>query len=122
VTVAAVVKLLFTAALIMALNPRVYYLYPAFPILLAGGSVMWESWLARPGRRWIKPAYITLIVILAAVLALAAVPVLPAETYIRYAATMHFQHPRIETRRLGPLPQLYASWTTGRRYLKDCSQ
>ena len=26
------------------------------------------------------------------------------------------------TRRLGPLPQLYVSWTTGRRYLKDCSQ
>ena len=99
---------LVTAGLIMTLNPRVYYLYPAFPILLAGGSVMWESWLGRPGRQWIKPVYITLIVILAAVLAPAAVPLLPVETYIRYAATLHLQQPRVETRRLGPLPQLYA--------------
>ena len=30
---------LITAGLIMTLNPRVYYLYPAYPILLAAGSV-----------------------------------------------------------------------------------
>ncbi len=99
---------LITAGLIMTLNPRVYYLYPAFPILLAAGSVMWESWLARPRWKWIKPAYITLMVVLAVVLAPAAVPVLPVETYVRYAITTHLQQPRIETRRLGPLPQLYA--------------
>jgi hypothetical protein len=48
------------------------------------------------------------MVVFAAVLAPAAVPVLPVETYIRYVATTHLQQPRIETRRLGPLPQLYA--------------
>ena len=99
---------LITAGLIVTLNPRVYYLYPAFPILLAAGSVMWESWRVRPRWKWIMPAYITLMVVLAAVLAPAAVPVLPVETYVRYAITTHLQQPRIETRRLGPLPQLYA--------------
>jgi len=99
---------LITAGLIVTLNPRVYYLYPAFPILLAAGSVMWESWRVRPRWKWIMPAYITLMVVLAAVLAPAAVPVLPVETYVRYAISTHLQQPRIETRRLGPLPQLYA--------------
>src|SRR5215469_609405 len=32
----------FSAVVIMRLNPRVYYLYPAFPMLFAGGSVLWE--------------------------------------------------------------------------------
>src|SRR5262250_435303 len=38
----------FSAVVIMRLSPRVYYLYPAFPMLFAGGSVMWEVLLARP--------------------------------------------------------------------------
>src|SRR5262249_3410407 len=29
----------FTAAVIVALSPRVYYLYPAFPLLFAGGAI-----------------------------------------------------------------------------------
>ena len=34
-----------TFTVILVLNPRVYYLWPAFPILFAGGSLLWESWL-----------------------------------------------------------------------------
>ena len=37
----------FTAGVILALDPRVYYLYPAYPTLFAAGGVMCESWLAR---------------------------------------------------------------------------
>src|SRR5215831_14332738 len=37
----------FTAAVIVTLSPRVYYLYPAFPILFAGGAVVWEVWLGQ---------------------------------------------------------------------------
>jgi hypothetical protein len=35
-------------------------------------------------------------------------PVLPPETYVRYAALAHFQPPRIETHQLGRLRQIYA--------------
>jgi 4-amino-4-deoxy-L-arabinose transferase-like glycosyltransferase len=99
---------LATAALILALNPRTYYLFPAFPMLFAGGSVLWERWLAGPRVQWVKPAYAALIVLMAAVLAPTMVPVLPVETYIRYSAATHLQQPRIETHKLGPLPQLFA--------------
>ena len=71
---------LATAALIMALNPRTYYLFPAFPVLFAGGSVMWERWLAGVRVQWIKPAYAGLVVLMVAVLAPTMVPVLPVET------------------------------------------
>jgi 4-amino-4-deoxy-L-arabinose transferase-like glycosyltransferase len=99
---------LITAVLIMTLNPRVYYLFPAFPVLFAGGSVLWESWLARSRRQWIRPAYVALMVLLAAVLAPTVLPVLPVVTYIRYAAATHLEQPRVETHALGPLPQLFA--------------
>ena len=99
---------LLTAPLIVALNPRVYYLFPAFPILLAGGAVMWESWLVRPRLQWIKPAWAALMLLLGAVMAPTVLPLLPPATYIRYAAAIHLQQPRYETYGLGPLPQLFA--------------
>lgn len=98
----------FTAAVIVTLSPRVYYLFPAFPILFAGGSVMWEAWLAQPRHQWLKLAYPALMVVAGAMFSPLAVPVLPPEMYIRYTKALHLQPPRIETHRLGPLPQLYA--------------
>jgi hypothetical protein len=99
---------LATAALILALNPRTYYLFPAFPMLFAGGGVLWERWLAGPRVQWVKPAYAASIVLMAVALAPTMVPVLPVETYIRYSAATHLQQPRVERHKLGPLPQLFA--------------
>jgi hypothetical protein len=98
----------FTAAVIATLSPRIYYLYPAFPVLFAGGAVMWEAWLDRPRCRWPKLAYAGLMVVLGAVYAPLSVPLLAPETYIRYTRALHLQPPPIETHRLGPLPQLFA--------------
>ena len=99
---------LFTTVVILALNPRVYYLWPAFPILLAAGAVRWELWLARPHFEWVKFAYPVLMLAMGVVLAPLAIPVLPVETYIRYTKTLHLEQPRVETHRLGPLPQIFA--------------
>src|ERR1039457_7442974 len=74
----------FTPAVIVALSPRVYYLYPAFPILFAAGAVVWEARLHRPRPLWRKLAWPALLAATAAVLAPLAIPVLPPETYIRY--------------------------------------
>jgi hypothetical protein len=97
-----------TALVIMALDPRIYYLFPAFPLLFAGGGVLWEQWLASRRLRWVKWAYVTLMVLAGALLAPTLIPLLPPETYIRYAAATHLQQPRIENHKLGPLPQLFA--------------
>jgi hypothetical protein len=99
---------LFTAGVILVLDPRVYYLYPAYPILFATGGVIWESWLEQPQLKWIKFAYPILMVLTGALIAPFAIPLLPVETYIRYSNALHFQQPAIENRELGPLPQIYA--------------
>lgn len=99
----------FCAVLIVILNPRVYYLLPAFPLLLAAGSVLWEQWLSgRKQKTALASVYGVLLVIVGAVFSPLAVPVLPVEAYIRYSRTLHLRPPAIENNRLGPLPQLYA--------------
>src|ERR1035437_6529351 len=98
-----------TFGAIYALNPRVYYLWPAFPILQAGGSVLWESWLSGRRLRWVQFAYPSLMVVMGVALAPMLIPVLPVEIYIRYATAMHLETPAIEKWQLGPLPQIYAS-------------
>jgi hypothetical protein len=99
---------IFTAAVIVTLSPRVYYMFPAFPVLFAAGGVLWEQLLARPRARWLKFAYPVLMLLGGAVLAPLAIPLLPPETYIRYTKAIGLQQPQIEMHKLGPLPQIFA--------------
>lgn len=97
----------FTALVIVTLSPRVYYLFPAFPLLFAGGAVLWEtrfdqwSW-------WWKPAVPVIWIVTGAVLAPLAIPILPPESYAGYSKALHIEQPRVETHALGPLPQIFA--------------
>ena len=93
-----------TTAIILLMSPRVYYLFPAYPMLFAAGAIAFERWQAR----WVKPGYCALMVLLGAILAPTLIPLLPPETYIAYSKTTHLEQPRIETHDLGPLPQLFA--------------
>jgi hypothetical protein len=98
-----------TFALIYILNPRVYYLWPAFPILFAGGGVLLEGWLSGARLRWVRWSYVGLMAAMSAVFAPMMLPVLPVETYMQYAKALNMDTPAIEKWQLGPLPQIYAS-------------
>jgi hypothetical protein len=94
---------IFSAAVIVTISPRVYYLFPAYPLLFAAGAVFWE---AQPHwRRYVWPIGLAASAIFVAALAM---PLLPPETYIRYTKALHFEAPAIETHKLGPLPQTFA--------------
>ena len=92
------------SVLILAMNPRIYYLFPAFPMLFAAGGVAVERWRVR----WVRPLLCVLLVAMGALLAPTLLPLLPPETYIRYARATGLEQPRVENHRLGPLPQLFA--------------
>jgi hypothetical protein len=94
-----------------ALDGRPYYPAPAYPMLFAAGGVAIERWLeARTSQGWrlVKPAYAAVLALSGAILAPIFVPMLPPETLIRYSQAIHLSQPRIETHRMGPLPQLMA--------------
>jgi hypothetical protein len=97
-----------TAGVILALSPRIYYLFPAYPVLFAAGSVAWERRLAGVRAQWIKPVYVTLMALMGILVAPALIPLLPPATCIRYTAAAHLHEPPIENHRLGPLPQPFA--------------
>jgi 4-amino-4-deoxy-L-arabinose transferase-like glycosyltransferase len=96
---------LITTLVIFRMSPRIYYLFPAFPLLFAAGGVAFEQFRAR----WIQPAMCALLVLGGAALAPVALPLLPPDQYIRYSAATGLQQPRIENGPLGPLPQIFAS-------------
>ena len=88
-----------------------YYLYPIYPMLLAGGAVAIEGWLAkRPAldrRISLKIAMIAAIVVLAVPLALLALPALSPNQYIAYTQALHLAPPKTEVAHDGPLPQVF---------------
>jgi hypothetical protein len=99
---------LMTALVIIFLNPRIYYLFPAFPLLFAGGAVLWERWLESARFAWFRWSYGAAMLAMAALIAPTVIPLLSPEQYIRYSAATHLSPPRIETHELGPLPQFFA--------------
>jgi hypothetical protein len=71
---------------------------------------VFERWCARlRSAPWVKPAYITLLVVTGLLIApFAYFPMLTVDQYIAYSRFFHYQPPRIENNHLGPLPQIYA--------------
>ncbi len=93
----------------LALNGRVYYLAPAYPMLFAAGAVVFERFAVSVSRAWLRTAYVAALLVTGALLGpFGFFPMLPARTYIAYSKALHFGPPKLETNALGPLPQIYA--------------
>ncbi len=99
---------LITLAILILTGGRFYYLAPAYPMLLAGGAVAIERWLASPGWRWVRPAYLSLLAVTGGLTALIMLPLLPPETYVRYTHFIGISQPKFEHRQASELPQLLA--------------
>jgi hypothetical protein len=99
--------------LIVATGAKAYYLGPAYPWLFAIGAVSLERWT----KRAVRIALVSLMLVTGLALAPMAIPMLPIETYQRYAAAFG-EVGKVksgEKLRLGALPQTYADmfgWDT----------
>lgn len=93
----------------IVLHGKNYYLAPIYPMLLAGGAVVFEHVLDGPRLRWFKPVYVVLILAAGAWFVPVAMPVLPIDQYIAYQETLPIKVPRSEHSHMGAvLPQHYA--------------
>ncbi len=100
------------------LHGKNYYLGPIYPMLLAAGAVVIESFLipqkdAYTRRGWLKPALAGFIVIILLVAGAHAspqvVPILPIDRFITYLNSLPFKPPVTEHSHAGAtLPQWYA--------------
>jgi hypothetical protein len=94
------------ALLVINQRSRPGYLAPMYPVLFAAGAVFFEDVTRQ--RRWIAPAFASLLLLTGAVIAPMALPVLPIETFVAYSAALGNAPHGEEKKAMGPLPQFYA--------------
>ena len=99
------------AAVLLVQASKPYYLAPAYPWLFAAGAALLDGWTAARGgrtRRVLQTAALTVLAASGAVLAPLTLPLLPEETYIRYAARLGIRAEAGERHKMGVLPQHFA--------------
>jgi len=111
------------AFLILLANPhsKAEYLGPAYTMLFAAGGVAVERWAVRGKRRWAVRSFVALSVLTSLLVLPFAVPVLPVETFIRYAAALGVAPSTSESQELSELPQFYADMFGWEELARDVS-
>ena len=91
----------------LALHGKIYYLAPAYIMLLAAGAVFIEVRLLPRAGAWLRPALVVPIALGAMIAAPLAMPILPVEAAVRYCRFWDVQSIHVENVPLGDLPQLF---------------
>jgi Dolichyl-phosphate-mannose-protein mannosyltransferase len=94
--------------LIINWHTKTEYIAPAFPMLLAAGGVMIELIAKRKAFAWIKYVLPSIIFLSGVILIPFALPVLPADSYIKYTRSLGMAPSTAEGHKLSGLPQYYA--------------
>lgn len=92
-------------AVMLLTAAKPYYLAPAYTVLFAGGAVALERRLAGTVAR---AAILALMLVAGAATAPLAMPLLPVDTYVRYAAALGLAPGTDERHAVGRLPQFFA--------------
>jgi len=98
--------------LMFALHSKQYYLFPIYPMLIAGGakalSDALAAWKSKAGMLWPKAAVLVLILASALPMAIFVLPILPPEKYIAYSGFLNLQQIKSEVRHESAWPQFFA--------------
>ena len=90
-------------ALFVAMEGKVYYIAPIYPMLFAAGAMVVDRL-----PRWGKAIAVAIFIIGGALTAPLVVPILDEETYVAYEQRLGIKPPKTETAALGELPQHFA--------------
>jgi hypothetical protein len=89
------------------LHGKIYYVAPAYIMLLAAGAVWWERKLFSRAAGWLKPAVLAPIILSGIIAAPLAMPILPVAAAVKYCAFFGVQDVKVENVPLNSLPQLF---------------
>ena len=89
------------------LHGKIYYLAPAYIMLLAVGAVWWERKIFVRSGVWLKPAVLVPIILSGIIAAPLAMPILPVAAAVKYCAFFGVQEVKVENVPLNSLPQLF---------------
>ena len=91
----------------IVLHGKIYYLAPAYIMLLASGAVWWERKIFLRSGVWLKPALLVPIILSGMIAAPLAMPILPVASAVKYCAFFGVQDVKVENVPLNSLPQLF---------------
>jgi hypothetical protein len=91
----------------LILHGKIYYLAPAYIMLLAAGAVWIELRLVPRVAYWLPPALVAPLLVSALIAAPLAMPILPVEAAIKYCRFWDVQSIHVENVPQGDLPQLF---------------
>ena len=94
--------------LMLLLKGKFYYVAPVYPIVFAAGGAGFEQWTEGRWLKWLRPAYVLVLLAAGVTLAPLAMPILPEQTYIAYTKKIGLQQPKFEHQPESELPQIYA--------------
>ncbi len=94
--------------LLISLRSKAYYFAPAFTLVFASGAVVAARLTAAESWQWLRFSVVGLVVGSGLVMAPLAKPLLPVESYVRYATRLGVAPSTGERKELGRLPQHFA--------------
>jgi hypothetical protein len=95
---------LFLLVFFIAARGKSYYLFPVYPMLFAAGGVAIGRWTSLRVRL-LRPVYVICLVLVGALFAPFALPVLSPAGFIRYQQALHMAPSKMEHHPVGPLNQ-----------------
>jgi hypothetical protein len=94
--------------LMLLLKGKFYYVAPAYPAMFAAGAVSLEQLTERRWMKWFRPVYALAMLVVGALIAPTALPLLPVKGYIAYTKALGIQQQKFENEPQSQLPQIYA--------------
>jgi hypothetical protein len=91
----------------LLLHGKIYYLAPAYIMLLAAGAVAWEQQIFSRAKAWLKPVVVAPLVVAGIVAAPLAMPILPVAAAVKYCKFFGVEDVKVENVPLDSLPQLF---------------
>jgi hypothetical protein len=92
----------------LVLRGKFYYVAPVYPIVFAPGAVSLERLTAEPASKWFRPVYALTMLMVGALIAPTAIPLLSIEGYIAYTKKLGIQQQKFENQPESQLPQIFA--------------
>jgi hypothetical protein len=89
-------------------NAKVYYLSAIYPLLLAGGAILFERFVLAPSRRWIRSSFVISLIVSGLFSLPFALPFLPIERFIQYQQLLGILPRADERSGVAELPQYLA--------------
>jgi hypothetical protein len=94
--------------LMLLLKGKFYYVAPVYPVMFALGAIFLEQLTQRRRLQWFRPAYASVMLLVGALIAPTALPLLPIQQYIAYTKKLGLEQQKFENQPQSQLPQLYA--------------